>query len=321
MKEIVFINKNIARWKEFESILSDKRKVKPDHLGELFIHITDDLSFSRTYYPTSEITTYLNSLALQSHQMIYKNKREKGSRIINFWATEFPLVMFRTRKYVLYSFAIFFVSVLIGCISVANDDTFVRLILGDAYVNMTIENIQKGDPMAVYKKMNQTDMFVGITINNIQVSFWAFVLGLFFSVGSGYMLFYNGLMLGAFQYFFFQKGLLVTSLLTIWIHGTLEIFSIIVAGAAGIAIGNSFLFPQTYSRAFSFRRGAKLGVKMVVGLVPMFIIAGFFEGFVTRQTDAPVFIRAGIIFASIVFIVWYFFILPARLNKLTYQIQ
>ena len=81
---------------------------------------------------------------------------------------------------------------LIGIISTANDDKFVRLILGDSYVNMTMENIAKGDPMAVYKKMNQVDMFMGITFNNIVVSFYTFIAGILLTFGTGYMLFSNG---------------------------------------------------------------------------------------------------------------------------------
>ena len=106
-------------------------------------------------------------------------------------------------------------SIGIGALSAAHDDTFVRLILGDAYVNMTLNNIEQGDPMAVYKSMHQSDMFFAITFNNVRVSFMAFVMGLLISVGSGLIMFYNGIMLGAFQYFFYQKGLLLTSFLTI----------------------------------------------------------------------------------------------------------
>ena len=87
------------------------------------------------------------------------------------------------------------IALIIGVFSAANNDSFVRLILGDSYVNMTSENISKGDPMAVYKQMNQVDMFLGITFNNIRVSFFAFMLGILFSFGTAYILFSNGIML------------------------------------------------------------------------------------------------------------------------------
>jgi len=125
----------------------------------------------------------------------------------------------------------------------------------------------------------------------------------------------NGIMLGAFQYFFHMHDLLLESILVIWIHGTLEISSIIIAGAAGLVLGNSILFPGTYSRIQSFRIGAKEGLKIVLSLVPIFITAGFLESFVTRYTEMPVFLSLTIILGSLSFVVWYFFIYPKKLYK------
>jgi uncharacterized membrane protein SpoIIM required for sporulation len=129
------------------------------------------------------------------------------------------------------------------------------------------------------------------------------------------LLFTNGIMLGAFQYFFYAKGLLLQSVLVIWIHGTLEISAIIIAGAAGLTMGNSILFPGTYSRFESFRMGAKRGVKIVIGLLPIFIIAGFLESFVTRHNEMPSWLSLSIIMTSLLFIVGYFIVYPIYLNK------
>ena len=111
--------------------------------------------------------------------------------------------------------------------------------------------------MAVYNGSSEFPMFLSITLNNIMVSFNCFAMGLLTSFGTGYMLLNNGIMIGAFQTFFYQHDLLWESFLAIWLHGTLEIWAIIVAGAAGLALGNGWLFPGTYSRLESFKRGAK----------------------------------------------------------------
>jgi uncharacterized membrane protein SpoIIM required for sporulation len=158
-------------------------------------------------------------------------------------------------------------------------------------------------------------MFLGITFNNIRVSFYAFVAGVLLSIGTALLLFYNGVMLGAFQYFFYQQGLLLPSVLTIWIHGTLEISAIIVAGCAGFVIGNGILFPGTYTRTQSFMAGAKKGLKIVIGLVPIFITAGFLESFVTRHTEMPAALSVSIIAASLLFVVGYFIVYPAWINQ------
>ena len=114
--------------------------------------------------------------------------------------------MYTSRKPLLYAFLIFTVAILIGGVSAYFDETFVRLILSDAYVNMTLENIEKGNPTAVFSSSSESDMFFGITFNNIRVSFYAFVAGLFFSVGTGFILFSNGIMVGTIYSFFLKKN-------------------------------------------------------------------------------------------------------------------
>ncbi|PHN99655.1 hypothetical protein CSC82_32910 [Rhodobacteraceae bacterium 4F10] len=187
--------------------------------------------------------------------------------------------------------------------------------LGDGYVNMTLENIENGDPMAVYKKANEVDMFIGITINNIRVAMYAFVLGMLFSVGTLYIMMQNGIMLGSFLYFFYDKGLFWESSRTIWIHGTIEISVIVIAGCAGLVLGNGLLFPKTYSRLESFKRSMKDGLKIMVSTIPFFIVAGFLEGFVTRHTEMPDWLAILIIVTSLALIIFYYVIYPVKVYK------
>ncbi len=315
MKEVVFVRQNTEKWKGYEASLRHLEQRTPDQLADMYIDLCSDLSFARTHYPQSGIPAYLNGLSSKLHQHIYRKKSEKASRLITYWTREIPVVMYQARKELLYSFLLFVFFALIGVVSAANDENFVRLIMGDYYVDMTLRNIADGDPMGVYKRTSETLMFLGITLNNVWVSFNVFISGILTSVATGYMLFVNGVMIGAFQFFFAEQGLLRESFLTIWIHGTLEISAIIVAGAGGLAMGNSWLFPGTYTRMASFRRGAKKGLKMVVGTVPIFIVAGFLESFVTRHTDLPDAVRLLIIVLSLAFVLYYFVVLPFKLNK------
>lgn len=315
MKEIVFIKRNSEKWKKIENALQGNSSISPDELYSLYVGLNDDFSYANTFYPNGESTAYLNQLTIQIHQQIYRNKKVKKNQFTQFWKTDYPLLLLKNQKYFWFAFALFIISVLIGIVSTAYDQDFPRLILGDTYVNMTLDNIENGDPMAVYKKANEVNMFLGITINNIRVAFYAFIAGVFFSFGSGFILLSNGIMLGCFQYFFYQHGILGESILTIYIHGTLELFSIIMAGAGGFAIGNSILFPGTYKRITSFQKGAVTGLKIVSGVVPLFIVAGFLEGFITRHTEFPNPIRIAIILASLGFIVWYFFLYPRTVHK------
>ena len=313
MKEVSFIRHNIEKWRQMELDVDNASSLTPDQLAEAYTELTADLAFAQTHYPQSRITLYLNNLASALHNEIYRNKREKRSRLVTYWTREVPQTMWEARRLLLVSFIIFVVSALIGVVSTFGDPEFPRLILGDSYVDMTLENIANGEPMGVYGKESGVTMFLGITMNNILVSFRCFAMGLFTSIGAGLMLFYNGIMVGAFQTFFHQHQLLWESTRAIWLHGTIEISSIIVAGAAGISLGNGFLFPGTYKRMESFRRGAIRGMKIVVGTVPLFILAGFIESFVTRHTELPDIVRLTVILLSLAFVIYYFVYLPWKL--------
>ena len=313
MKEAVFIHLNKNKWKDYENNLSQMRRQSPDVLADIYIDVTNDLSYAQTHYPDSKITIYLNGLSSRLHQFVNEKKKRKFSQIIDFWRIDVPVIMYRCRKELLLSFLIFAFFAFIGAFSAANDDTYVRLIMGDYYVDMTLKNIENNDPMAVYKQSGEADMFWSITVNNVMVSFNAFVAGLFTSLGTIFILIRNGIMIGAFQYFFFEHGLFWESFLTIWLHGTLEISAIIVAGCAGITMGNGWLFPGTYSRFESFKRSARRGAKIVIGTVPIFIIAGFIESYLTRHTNASNFLRLGLIFVSLGFVIFYYLLYPRKL--------
>lgn len=314
MKEVNFIRKNIDKWEKTEKVVDSAQVTHPDELADTYIELTADLAFSQTHYPNSRITIYLNNLASALHNILYRNKREKWSRVPAYWAKEVPYTLFGARRELWTSLIIFLVSIFIGALSSSYDDGFVRLILGDAYVDRTLSNISEGVPMGIYSSVNEVPMFLRITLNNVSVSFSVFISGVFTSLAVGYYLLYNGVMIGAFLTMFYQHGLFGEAMLTIMQHGTLELWAIVVAGAAGIAMGNGWLFPGTYSRGASFRYGAKKGVKIIIATVPIFIIAGFIESFITRLTHLPVGIRLCVILFSLAFIIFYYIYLPIKVH-------
>lgn len=315
MREVVFLKNNEARWKKLEEGLANNSVQNPDKLSEMFIQLTDDLSYARTFYPGTRTVDYLNELAFKLHSELYKNKNQPLRDVLNFWKVGLPLLFYKHRTKLLYSFLIFFMAGLLGAFSAANDDAFIRLILGDGYVNMTLENIENGKPMDVYGSADESEMFGFITFNNIRVSFIAFALGAFLSAGTFYILFTNGIMLGSFLYFFYEKNLLLTASLSIWMHGVFEITAIVVAGGAGLVMGNSILFPKTFSRGISFGTGAREGAKIVLGLVPFFFIAGFTESFLTRKAPQYPALAIAVISSTAIFVVWYFIVYPRLLNN------
>ena len=200
MREAAFVKRNSAKWRRLELFTAKKGvDITPDEASALYIELNDDLSYARTFYPGAQVTAYLNTLAANMHRHIYRNQRTGVGRFITFWTTELPLLMASSRKQLAIAAAVFAVAVLIGGLSARYDTTFTRLIMGDGYVNMTLENIKEGKPMGVYGNSPMMDMFFGITFNNIMVSFYAFAMGLLLSYGTWLILVQNGIMLGTIK--------------------------------------------------------------------------------------------------------------------------
>jgi uncharacterized membrane protein SpoIIM required for sporulation len=309
MKETRFIAQNKEKWLESETLLHSPVK-DPEKLSTLFTQVVDDLSYSRTYYPNRSVRVYLNKIARLYFSHIYSHKKENRNRFKLFWFDELPQIIIHCRKQLLISLLVFLVSMAIGVFSAYKDPQFTATILGDSYVSMTKANIERGDPMAVYKQSHQVDMFLGITLNNLMVAFRTYVFGVFIAIGSLGILLYNGIMVGCFQYFFIERGLFIESALTIWLHGTLEISSIIIAGGAGLTLGSGLIFPGTYSRLQAFQLSAIRSLKLMLGIAPIFVIAGIIESFLTRYTEIPDIFKLIIIIMSATLIIGYFIVFP-----------
>ncbi|MBP8157466.1 MAG: stage II sporulation protein M [Flavobacterium sp.] len=316
MREVAFIKQNKQKWLDFEQAIFGKTKKNPDEMASLYIHLVNDLSYAQTYYPKSKTVVYLNYLASQIYQKIYKTKREEQNRLVYFFSTEVPLLVYEYKRYLIYAFILFFASVAIGVVSAKYDDDFVRLILGDGYVNMTLENIEKGNPVAVYKSGSNWGGFIAITLNNLFVGLRCFIYGIFGGVGTFLVLIQNCIMLGSFQYFFYQQGVFWESVSGIWIHGSMEIFAIVIESACGFILGASILFPRTFSRMNSFKIGFKNSLKIFLSTIPFTIAAGFLEGFITRYAiEMPNWLNVFIILGTLSLISFYYLIFPTIVSK------
>ena len=321
MREGMFIKRNVDKWNRYQHEKTDD----PDETAERFVTLVDDLSYAKTFYPKSKVTRWINAITADIYLSIYKNKKEKYTRVFTFWKYELPLLFKKYHAIFLFTFLVFSCFVFIGIFSSIKDESFIRGVLTDAYVDMTEENIAKGDPFGVYKDENPFTMFVRIAMNNTFIAFLMAIGGLLAGVGTLYAMWQNGLMLGCFQYMFFARGLGYKSVMVIWVHGTLEILALVIAAAAGFIIAYGIIFPGTYSRIQSFKRSVKDALKIMIVLVPIFIVAAFFESYLTnlmsntfdKQNNAgmPVWVSAVILAASLTFIGWYFVLYPIRLHK------
>ncbi len=318
MREALFIKKNKDRWLKNQHQPSED----PDEMARDFTQLVEDLAYAKTFYPSGKVTQYVNNEALKIYLSIYKNRKEESNRLLTFWKYDLPLTIHKHHKTVLFSFVFFLVFFSIGLFAAMQDEDMPRRFFGDKYVDKTIANINNDNPFGIYESGNSILSWLRLMINNMRVSLLAFISGIFCGLPTLYILSENAVMIGVFDQLFASRGLGVDFFLVVFVHGTLEITSIIIACAAGLVIGKSFLFPGTISRLEAFKQGAKDGTKIMIGLLPVIGLAAFFEGFITRLYNDISILTTMIVSLSILFVIWYFIVYPIRLaRKMKWQLN
>ncbi|MEZ4843573.1 MAG: stage II sporulation protein M [Bacteroidia bacterium] len=314
MKESEFVDQNKEKWVEFENKIQQK-STDPDALSDVFIQVTDDLSYVRSHYTNRSVRVYMNELAGKVFNLLGKRQKFDIALLKEFYTVEVPQLFYLARKHMRISLVTFLISMLIGMYNSHQNPEFAALILGEDYVAMTQQNIEKGEAMDVYTGGTGWEGFLMILLNNARIDILMLGLGLFFGVGALWVLIYNGIMVGVFQYFFWQHGGFKDSILTIWLHGTIEITTIILTGGVALLAGLGLLFPKNYTRYQSFRLGAGNAGKLLLVILPFTVIAALIEGFVTRMTGMPDVFKAFFIFSNLAFVIFYFVWYPSYINK------
>lgn len=311
MREALFIKKNRDRWLRNQHMPAQDA----DDMARDFTQLVDDLAYAKTFYPSGKVTQYINTHASKIYLDIYKNRKEESNRLVSFWKYDLPLTIQKHHKVILFAFIIFVSFWALGFFLSRRDETLVSELLGSNYVEQTQENINKGNPFGIYESGNPILSWFGIMINNIMVTFLYFAEGIFAGIPTMYSVSKEAARIGAFHEFFAARGLGLQVFLVVFVHGTLELTAIIISSAAGLVMGKSFLFPGTIKRISAFKQGAKDGVKMMIGLVPVFIVAAFFEGLFTRLYNDLSILTTALVSLSVLFVIWYFIIYPIRLSK------
>jgi uncharacterized membrane protein SpoIIM required for sporulation len=254
-------------------------------------------------------------LAAKIYLGIYQNRKEETNRLLRFWKEDVPSAMARNFKFLLFALFLFILFYLVGFFSSKLDPELIRAVMGDDYVNTTEQNIENGNPFGIYQDGNPFFMWIAIMLNNIIVSFIFFIKGIFLGIGSIDALVSTAIDVGVFHYMFAAKGHGVDFLFAVMLHGLLELTAIVITCGAGMIMGTSFLFPGTLSRMMAFRNGVKDGIKILIGLIPVFIVAAFYEGYITRHYKMPLVLNLILLLPSAAFIVWYFILLPLKSHQ------
>lgn len=315
MKEDAFIRNNIKKWQHIEDSLGVFKSVKAEELSTFYQEVLSDLAYAQTQFPESRIVFYLNSIAKKLHQRVYASRVDSFRRIVKMFTEEIPCIVYNARYEILLSLVLFSAFVVAAVIFSVRDEEYISSVLGNSYVKMTLDNIAAGKPTDVYSGGPMMGSFLRIMENNLWVTFKMYAHGIVPVVGPLIYIKANGLMLGCFQSIFFLHGVGFQSMTAIWIHGAFEISSLVIAAGASFRLSRGWIFPGSYPRAVAFRRTGMESIKILASLIPLFVVAAFFEGFITRQVQYPLVVKLFFIFGSFSFIIFYYVVMPYRNRK------
>ena len=315
-----FIKERKTIWERLEELLNrlDRMTLRRLHreevreLGRIYRRAASDLAIARAESRDPRLVNYLNSLVIRAHGRIYRADAQGGRRLRDFFARDFPQSFRRTWRYTATAFGIFLVFTAIAFFGTRHDPDFSEFAGVSPFFREAVIN----NRVRWWQELNDANQIGSSQIftNNIRVTFYAFALGAMFGVGTLYILAFNGAMFGAIVALTYRAGFGNDLLLGFVVsHGVIELSCIFIAGGAGLLIGTALLMPGDLSRGDALKSRGMEAVRLIVGCVPLLVVAGIIEGFISPAPISP-FIKIGI--GVITGIALYSYLLLAGRNDL-----
>jgi len=295
-----WIAKRKPHWTRLTSLLERASKhsvavlshTELQELGLLYRQTAADLATVREDPQSQSLQQYLNPLLGRAHNLIYMGRRGSPGSILRFYASTYPQIFRATLPYTVLAFSVFLAGAVAGLLATLADPAFSRFLLGPQ-MSETIERRKMWtDPIVTIKPLAAS----GIMTNNLTVSITTFALGITAGLGTLYLLAFNGLLFGVVLAACWQAGMLSKVLAFVAGHGVLELPAIFIAGGGGLLIARGLLFPGLLSRRDSLAQAGRQAVRLMLGTIPMLIVAGVIEAFVS-PTAIPALLK--FIFAAV----------------------
>lgn len=302
-----FIKQNRMDWRALEKEMNDLKKKRTalssqqiDHFQHLYEKTAGQLSYSQTYFPNEEVTRYLNELTAKAHNLFYKSQTTSLGQLRRFFSHTFINLLLEQRRFIAMAFLLFLIGAGGAFLSVMNDPVHLYSILP--------QQITQGiNPDKIGPQQGNFDsptISASIMTNNIKVAILAFAGGLTFGLLTVYLLIQNGLIIGALAALYYQHHHFYKFWAYIVPHGMIELSAIFIAGGAGLLMGYKILVPGSYPRSYQLKRHALRSVQLMLGTVPLFIIAGTIEGFIT-PSPIPLDVKYGVALLTVLAIATY----------------
>jgi uncharacterized membrane protein SpoIIM required for sporulation len=286
-----WLEKRRAHWARLEQLVSASARrgvsaLTPSELQELALlyrQTASDLSAVREDRTSTQLAIYLNQLMGRAHNRIYMGRRAKPRGIWTFYKDTYPAIFRETLPDTLTAFIIFLAAGVAAFLVALADPAFPRYLLGGRMID-TIEHHKMWTQSIVTVKPLASS---AILTNNLTVAFTTFALGITAGVGTVWMMVLNGLLLGVVGEACWSAGMSLQLWSFVAAHGVLELPAIFIAGGAGLGVARGLLFPGRLPRRASLAKAGARSVRLVLGAIPMLLIAGLVEGFVS-PSNLPV---------------------------------
>jgi uncharacterized membrane protein SpoIIM required for sporulation len=249
-------------------------------LGDLYRQVTSDLAVARRDYARHQVVVYLNQLLARAHAVVYRGEPLELRRVWRFFAATFPRLYRETGRYTLLATLLFILPALLSfALTWANPDVAYTLLPADS--QGIIPLVEEGEMWTDVPEQMRSVASSSIMTNNIQVAFLAFAGGVLFGLLTVYVLVFNGLLLGTVAGLCQAHGLSLALWSFVLPHGVIELSVIFLAGGSGLMLGQALLSPGLLRRRDALAAAARKAVRLVFGCVPLLVVAGTIEGFVS----------------------------------------
>jgi uncharacterized membrane protein SpoIIM required for sporulation len=293
-----FVSERKKEWEDLDRIARKIRPGQPSRLsrkdlwdlGRLYSGAISDLSLLKASPlaadPDNPLIAYVNELVIRVHGTIYGKPPLRWSSLAEYVTEGFPRVFWESGYYICVSTAIFVLFGLAGFVFALAEPAFIELLVPEHIISTA----EKG---GVWFKSLFGMAPMGsslIMTNNISVTFTAFAAGLTFGIGTVYLLALNGLLLGTVAALCFTHNLSLEFWSFVIPHGSLELTAIFIAGGGGLVLGHALLDPGPYRRGEYLAVRGKQVVSLVIGCVPLLVVAGIIEAFFS-PSPAPAWLK------------------------------
>lgn len=288
-----FLQKRRPQWRELETILQrvegsglesleDEQAVR---FGVLYRSAASDLNQAQTFVSGDATVQYLNDLVARCYLAIYGRAKTDWQRLLLYFVWEYPAVFRRYFGYTLLAFTICMAGALFGFLACYLDPVGGNF-LRPADFPMIEPTDESDDQNAHVQTTGELQAFSAFLFqNNAKVCLIAFALGITYGIGTAWLMWSTGIMIGEGAATFLAAGQFTSYCTGILPHGVLEIPACWIAGGAGFMLAHAMIRARPWPRLEELARTGKQALFLVAGCIPLMAVAGVLEAGVARAPD------------------------------------